>query len=56
MHTKKRIVQAFDQLQEDNPIKNQLKLITKSEIIKKIDELIPLKIGQNKIILFYEKL
>ena len=38
-HIKKLIVQAFHQLQKDNPIKNQFKLITKSELIKEIDKL-----------------
>ena len=50
------IVQSFDQLKEHNCIENQFRLITKFEITKKVEKLIPLKIGQSKNICFHEKL
>jgi len=55
-YLKKLIVQSFDQLKEHNCIENQFRLITKSGITKKVEILIPLKIGQSKNICFYEKL
>jgi hypothetical protein len=55
-HIKKLIVQSFHQLQEDNRIQNQFKLITKSGRIKEINKISPLRVGQSKTILFYEKL
>jgi len=55
-HIKKLIVESFHQLQEDNRIQNQFKLITKSGIIKEIHKIYPLRIGQSKTIFFYEKL
>jgi hypothetical protein len=56
VYIKKLIVQEFNYLQEESLIKNQIKLITKSGITQKVDKLIPLIIGQSKLILFYENL
>jgi hypothetical protein len=55
-HIKKLIVESFHQLQEHNRIENQFKLITKSGLIKEINKISPLRVGQSKTILFYEKL
>jgi hypothetical protein len=55
-YIKKLIVQEFNYLQEESFIKNQFQLITKSGIIQKVDKLIPLRIGQSKLIIFYEDL
>ena len=53
---KKLIVESFHQLQEDNRIQNQFKLITKSGRIKETDKISPLRVGQSNTVLFYEKL
>jgi hypothetical protein len=49
-------VQSFNQLQEDNRIKNQFKLITKPRLIKETNKISPLRVGQSKTILFSEKM
>jgi hypothetical protein len=55
-HIKKLIVQSFNELQDDNRIKNKFKLMTKSGLIKEMNKISPLRVGQSKMILFYEKL
>ena len=55
-HIKKLIVQLFHQLQKHKRIEKKFKLVSKSGITQKVDKLIPLRIGQTKIICFYEKL
>ncbi len=51
---KKLIVESFHQLQQDNCIKNKFKLVTKSGKVQETNKLVPLRIGQSKIIRFYE--
>lgn len=51
---KKLIVESFHQLQQDNRIKNKFKLVTKSGKVQETNKLVPLRIGQSKIIRFYE--
>ena len=55
-YIKKLIVQEFNSLQQKSFIENQFQLITKSGITQKVDKLTPLKIGQSKLIIFYENL
>lgn len=55
-YIKKLIAQEFNYLQEESLIQNQFQLITKSGITQKVDKLIPLRIGQSQLILFYENL
>lgn len=55
-HIKKLIVESFHQLQKHNQIQNKFKLTTKYGLIKKIDKISPLRVGQSKTIVFYEKL
>lgn len=45
-HIKKLILESFHQLQNDKNIKNQFKLITKSRLIKEMNQIGPLRVGQ----------
>jgi len=51
---KKVIVESFHQLQQDNRTKNKFKLVTKSGKVQETNKLVSLRIGQSKIIPFYE--
>jgi len=49
-------VESFHQLQNHNQIQNKLKLTTKNGLIKEINKISPLQVGQSKTIVFYEKI
>ena len=49
-------VKSFHQLQNHNRIQNKLKLTTKNGLIKEVNQISPLKVGQSKTIVFHKKI